>query len=268
MKRKNFYISVDLEGIACVTGAGGQGLTSSSADYAFACRQATAEANAAAKALFDSGAERVIVWDSHGTGYNLDYYALDKRVEIAIGAGSGMRFPLIDESFGGVLFIGYHAYDTPKSVLSHVYSSSTFQHHKINGRFVGEMQIDAAIAGKRNVPVIFAAGDDVCMAQAIESFGDIPTVVTKKALAWHNCVSKHPAAVCDEIYNAVLVAAEKCDGMEAFLIPEPFQLEIRYKRIEYATACALKNPDGSSFDMPDAYTRSGVLECIEKYFNG
>lgn len=268
MKRKNFYISVDLEGIACVTGAGGQGLSSSSADYKFACLQATAEANAAAKALFDSGAERVIVWDSHGTGYNLDYNELDKRVEIAIGAGSGLRFPLIDDSFGGVLFIGYHAYDTPKAVLSHVYSSNTFQHHKINGKPVGEMQIDAAIAGKSGVPVIFASGDDVCISQAVESFGNIPTVITKTALAWHNCVSKHPAAVCDEIYAAVLVAAEKCDSFVPFLIPEPFQLEIRYKRTEYASACTLKNPDGTCFDMTDAYTRSGTLQTIEQYFKG
>ena len=49
---KKFYVSVDLEGVACVVGNYGQGL-GDGRNYAFACAQGSREAAAAAKALFD-----------------------------------------------------------------------------------------------------------------------------------------------------------------------------------------------------------------------
>ena len=64
-----YCVSVDCEGVACAVGVPGVGL-GDGGSYAFACREAAREADAAARALFDAGAERVIVWDSHGTGVN------------------------------------------------------------------------------------------------------------------------------------------------------------------------------------------------------
>lgn len=39
----------------------------------------------AVRALFDEGADEVIVWDNHGSGVNLDYDLLDARCRIALG---------------------------------------------------------------------------------------------------------------------------------------------------------------------------------------
>lgn len=71
-----FFIGVDCEGVACVVGEPQKGLKDS-INYPFAARQATLEADAAARALFDCGAKEVIVWDNHGNGVNLDYDLLD-----------------------------------------------------------------------------------------------------------------------------------------------------------------------------------------------
>ncbi|MEG1742607.1 MAG: M55 family metallopeptidase, partial [Clostridia bacterium] len=202
----------------------------------------------------------VYIWDNHGTGCNLDYNALDPRVKIVMGAGSKKRFPCIDSDFSGVLFIGYHAYDVPYATLAHVYSSSTYQYQKINDDFVGEMQIDAAIAGEYNVPVIFASSDDICISQAKESFKNIVTVETKKSLAWNSCISKHPKAVVGEIYEKVKIAAQNAANCNPFRINGPFKYEVRFKRTEYAVGCQLRNPDNTPFELPDAYTRRGILE--------
>lgn len=260
-----FVVAVDLEGLACVVGAYGRGLAESR-DYEFASLQGTREASAAVSALFDNGANDVIVWDCHGTGVNLKYGMLDKRVRIAIGAGSRVRFPGMDSSFDGVLFIGYHAYDVPKATLAHVYSSSTFTSHLINGKPVGELQLDAAIAGKRGVKTMFVSSDDICVAQAAESFPWAETVVTKEALAWNSCISRHPDAVCDDIYAAVTRACGRLGEMQAFTLPKEFELSVSYKRIEYAQGCNLHNPDGTPFEWVDAYTRKGILADPEDYF--
>ena len=261
-----YCIAVDLEGVACAVGAYGKGLAEDNKNYAYAAKQGTREANAAARALFDNGAERVIVWDCHGTGVNLDYDLLDKRCEIAMGAGSRIRFPGVDESFDGVVFIGYHAYDAPKATLAHVYSSATFRRHAINGTDVGELQIDAAIAGKRNVKTLFVSSDDVCVSQALKTFPWAKTVVTKQALAWNSCISKHPEKVCEEIYNGVSEAVVNIADMKPYIIKTPFELEVSYKRIEYAQGCNLKNPDGTPFEWVDAYTRRGTFNDPEDYF--
>ena len=261
-----FCISVDLEGLACVVGNYGQGLADGTKNYSFAAQQGTREAAAAAEALFDNGADEVLVWDCHGTGLNLDYNAFDKRCRFIIGAGSRKRFPGVDSSYDGIVFIGYHAYDTASATLSHVYSSSTFTKHEINGREVGELQIDAAIAGKMGVKTIFVSSDDICVGQAKESFPWINTVITKQSLAWNSCISKHPDLVCEEIYNSVADAVKNLDKMKAYTLSEPLTLTVRYKRIEYAQGCNLRNPDNTKFETVDAYTRKGVLNEIEHYF--
>lgn len=264
--KKKFFIAVDLEGLPCTIGTYGAGLTSESPCYRYACSEATEEANAAAAALFESGADEVIVWDNHATGINLDYSRLDERVLILNGAGTKKRFPEMDSSFSGVVFIGYHAYDTPYATLAHVYSSSTFQYQKIDGKMVGEMQIDAAIAGRMGVPAIFASSDDICLEQAKESFPWITTFEVKKSLAWGSALSKQPNTVHRGIYEGVKEAVSKLDTCKPYTFAEPFEYEVRYKRTEYAVASCLRNFDNTPFELVDAYTRRGRLLLPEHIF--
>lgn len=263
---KSFYISVDLEGCACTIGTPGQGLAAGTAGYEFACLQGTREANAAAEALFSLGAGEVWIWDSHGTGFNLRYDRLDSRCRIVLGAGSKKRFPGIDGSFGGVLFIGAHAHDASDATLCHVYSSASYQYQRINGAEVGETEIDAAIAGKAGVPVLLVSSDDICVSQAKNSFPDAGTVVTKKALAWNSCISLHPDKVCEMISAEVKRVCALPHPPKPFTISEPFDYEVRFKRIEAAQSCSLRNPDNIPFSRPDAYTRCGRLARIEDIF--
>ena len=261
-----FYISVDLEGLSCVIGEYGKGLAFDTPGYAFARGEATREVNSAVKALYDAGAGEVWVWDSHGKGYNVLYNELDPRTKIVMGAGSKKRFPLIETGFDGVLFIGYHAYDAPSAVLAHVYSSATYQYQRVNGADVGESQIDGAIAGKYGAPVIFVSSDDICVAQAKQSFPDVKTVVTKQSLAWNSCVSEHPQKVCGEIYSAVYDAAEASRDIKPFVFECPFEYEVRFKRMEYAESCSLISTENKPFERIDAYTVRGKLADPEDIF--
>lgn len=265
VKNKKFYISVDLEGVAGVVGNYGEGLGNGK-NYAFAVEQAEREAASAAKALLDCGASEVWIWDCHGTGVNLNYRAFPKECKFLLGNGTRTRFSGIDDSFGGILLIGYHAYDTPNATLAHVYSSATFQYMKINGEFVGEADIDAYFAARKGVPLIFAASDNYCIEQIKKSHPECATVITKTALAWNACLSKHPDVVVEEIYNAVTQKCAEVGNIKAKTLCEPFEYEIRYKRIEYAQGCQFRNPDGSLFEVVDPYTRKGTLLTIDQLF--
>ena len=134
-----FVVAVDCEGPAGVVGAPGGSLNDAPAQYEFARRQATAEASAAARGLFNAGATQVVVWDTHGGGVNLVYEELDERCDIYHGL-RGPRLAMLDSSYAGLLFIGYHARDnTIAAPLAHTFSSATYQWMKINGREIGEI---------------------------------------------------------------------------------------------------------------------------------
>lgn len=226
-----FMIAVDCDGPACVVGEPGRAL-SDSRDMVFAREQATREADAAARALFDSGAEKVVVWDNHGAGSNLVFDRLDPRCEIVLGAGFERRFPLLDETYTGVLMIGYHAMEgTPNAVLAHTYSPWAYAEIRANGQPVGEIALDAAVAGELGVPLIFVASDDKGCAEARQFMPWIETVETKMAYGRTCAYSKHPHVVEEEIYQNVKSAVSELCRMEKYLFAKPINIEIRFKKV-------------------------------------
>lgn len=263
---KKYYIAVDCEGVACAVGRTGAGLADGE-NYRFACRQAAREAAAAARALFDAGASEVMVWDAHGTGVNLDYDLLDPRCRILLGAGHRGRFVGLGPDWTAVLFIGYHAMEgTRNAVLAHTFSSKTFQGYRLNGQNAGELAIDGAYAGALGVPVLFCASDDKCVAEARATFGPIATVETKQSLSWASAISRHPAAVCEDIYGTVLAAAKEGPRVPPYVLPSPLPVEIRYQRMDMAAQAGLTDREGKAFAFTDAYTRTGVVDSVLDLF--
>lgn len=258
-----FMVAVDLEGVACAYGPR-EGSVEDSFNIEFVRKQATREADAAVRALFECGANEVIVWDNHGRGCSLNYEELDERCKIAIGSTVGNRYPVLDNTFAGVVMIGYHAMaSNGEAVLAHTYSSVKYQHIKVNGVELGEVGIDGAIAGEKGVPVIFVSGDDKCVAEAKDIMPWIETVETKQSFAYTRIISKHPKTVIKEIYDGVQHAVKRIDEMKCFRVKTPVDIEVRYRRTDMATHAKLVDMNGNFFELSDAYTRVGTLKILE-----
>jgi D-amino peptidase len=256
-------VSVDAEGVACAVGAPG-GTLNDSKNIEFALHQMTREADAAARALFDSGATQVIVVDAHGGGVNMHYDQLDKRCDIVLGSGYEKRLPGMTSEFAGLLLVGYHAMDnTTDAVIAHTFSSTTYQSIKVNGREVGEMAVDAAVAGRRGVPLIFMASDDKGAREAEAFFPWVGTVSTKVSLGWNAALSKHPARAVDEIYEGVKSAVVQRGRAKLFTFESPTTVEVRYKRLEAAEA---KSRTHAGWERVDAYTVRKTAESIEDFY--
>lgn len=258
-----FIVAVDCEGVAGVVGAPG-GSLNESRDLEFARRQATREADAAARGLFAAGATQVVVWDNHGGSLNLHYDQLDERCDIALGVGFRHRWPGLEEGFAGVALIGYHPMDnTVDGVICHSFSSANYQYMKVNGREVGEMAIDGAMAGARGAPVILVASDDKGVAEARAFFPGVETVVTKQGMGWNAALSKHPKRVADEVFAGAQRAVTRRAEMKPFCFAEPLEFEIRYKRIEAAQAASRGYRGG---ERVDPYTVRWNLERLSDWF--
>ena len=235
-----FMIAVDCDGPACVVGDPGAAL-SNSRDMVFAREQATRETDAAVRALFDAGASKVVVWDNHGFGSNLVFDRIDRRCEVLLGTGFLRRFPQLDPTYAGVLMIGYHAMEgTPDGVLAHTYSPGAYRTIRANGNSVGEIALDAAVAGELGVPLLMVASDDKGCREALNFMPWIETVETKIGFGNHCAYSKHPAAAADEIYRAAQCAYSRRQEMRPFVFDYPVTIEIQFKKFVQALKARIR----------------------------
>lgn len=259
-----YLIAVDLEGVHGVKGEALKGLSPDMADYKIAVENAHLEINAAARALFESGAKTVVVWDNHGAGVNLKKECLDSRV-ILWQKIPNRRMAFCKEfNFNAILFMGYHAKaGEPGGVLAHTYNSKNIQYIKINGTQVGELTIDSIVAGTYGLKPIFASSDDIALKEIENLVPNIVTVKTKKALGRNAAEFKEQQEVLEEIYSGVKCAVKADTNLVK--IAYPIKVEIRYTRSEHAEEFlqkANKNGINASF-FEDCHTITFTTNKID-----
>lgn len=228
-KKLKVYISVDMEGVAGVVtmdqlGPGGF-------EYERFRKFMTNETLAAVEAANAAGAAEIVVSDSHGNGENLliEQFPPNVRIVRAWPRHGGMMAGL-DSSFDAAVFIGYHASTTnPNGVRAHTFSSAHYARVTLNGNAVTEGEFNAAYAGAKGVPVIFASGDDAAVAELKSRLGNIETVETKKALSFHSAETLTPEVACERISAGVKAALARLHDFKAYVVKTPVTLEITFK---------------------------------------
>jgi D-amino peptidase len=193
------YIVADGEGISGVVNSKELHPTG---DYYHQFRKLmTMDVNAAIAGAFDAGATEVVVNDAHWSMLNIIYEELDPRAELIRGCNKNLCMVEQIDGFDGALFVGLHA----KVGHSHGVANETMvgpemYETRMNGIPVGEIELNATLAGHYGVPVIMVSGDDCLAKEARESFGDIETAIVKKSIdRWAaRCLSIERRKPCNE----------------------------------------------------------------------
>jgi D-amino peptidase len=122
----------------------------------------------------------VIVRDGHGGGNNVDPALINPRARLIQGPTPGVRFKDIEGS-EALILLGYHGMAQTKNALfAHSYSSASIQMMYLNGKPVGEIGVDASIAGEYNIPVVMVSGDDKTVKEAKAWIPGVVTCQVKK----------------------------------------------------------------------------------------
>jgi len=228
-KKMKVYISVDMEGVAGVVTA--DQLIPGGFEYERFRKFMTEETLAAVRAAKEAGVGEIVVSDSHGNGENLliEEFPRDVRIVRAWPRHGGMMAGL-DASFAAAIFIGYHASTTnPNGVRAHTFSSAHYARVMLNGNAVTEGEFNAAYAGAKGVPVIFASGDDAAVAELKSRLGNIETVETKKALSFHSAETLTPELARERIGEGVKAALARLHDFKPYVVKTPVTLEITFK---------------------------------------
>lgn len=230
-------ISADMEGTAGIVDRAHtaipdrgalSGIEHNAAEYDWARRLMTEEANAAVQGAFDGGASDVWVADAHGSQRNLLPTALHPEARYV----SGTPKPLLmleglDESFGAVLYTGYHGQaGTPDSVLAHSFVGF-IQDMRLNGISVGEYGINAAVAGHFGVPVAMVSGDNTVVEQTRNLLGpDVVGVEVKRGVGTYAAVHLHPEKARAAIRAGAAEAVRRAPRLRPYQPQAPIKLEV------------------------------------------
>jgi len=261
------YMMTDLEGVAGVTDF--EDRTSDTHDNHEARmrmrRLLTGEVNAAIEGLFEAGATQVIVNDGHGAGYTIDYEHLDPRAQIIHGVERPVWLPLLDETCAATLLIGAHAKATSPPAVAYHTMSKGVKNWSINGISIGEMGLQALIAGHYGVPMIFVSGDHYACEEIKALIPGIVTVAVKRGLSRRSAISWAPQKARELIREGVKEAMAKLDQIPPFRLEPP--LVLRDERYEEVFTKPSADPDIRIIDHSTREIRAkDVLDLMHKLY--
>jgi D-amino peptidase len=235
------YISVDMEGVAGVAHEDQTDPTEPrhAGEYNRFRRLMTNEANAAIAGALDAGAETVLVNDSHWLMRNLLAEELNPAAELLSGGPKRLSMVEgIEAGFDAAMFIGYHARaGTRNATIDHTYTSRVHE-ARINGQPVGELALNAAMAGIYRVPVALVSGDQAIAAEARALLGgEVETVVVKQAVGRFASRNLHPSVACDRIRQGAASALAR--KYTPFLFSPPIILAVDFEFTQMADMAEL-----------------------------
>jgi len=230
-------ISIDMEGI---TGVVSQSHTDPAhAEHQRFRKLMTGDANAAIEGALKSGATEVIVNDAHA---NMDNVLIENLHPAAhLISGSPKPFSMmqgIDSDVDAVFLVGYHARaGSEDAIHDHTWSGKIFN-VSLNGKLVGEIGLNAALAGHFGVPVALVTGDQITAAEARETLGeDVETVTVKTALGRTAAECLSPARTAEMIR----AAAERALSHRRlpYVLQAPITLNVEFMRTTQAEKATL-----------------------------
>ena len=232
------YISVDIEGVCGVVSI--DHTKREGKDYDAARRLMTKEVNAAAEGAFEGGAVDVVVNDSHGSMINLNVEDLDERVTIVSGSPKPLSMVQGIEQCDAAFFVGYHSRaGVIDAVLDHTYNGRVVYNIRVNRSDMGELGVNAALAGHFGVPVVLVTGDKKTTDNAVHLLKSVEVVSVKEGIGRFAAVSKHPATVREEIKKKAKSAVKTIDRVRPFVVEPPLCLEMDFMVTHMADRVAL-----------------------------
>lgn len=227
------FISADMEGLTAT--ARFEECRNADRFYKDYQPQMTAEVLAACEGAIAAGADEIVVKDAHDSAANIEIEKLPECVKVLKG-WSGHPYSMvegIDNSFDGVMFIGYHCgAGNPGNPLSHTMSGRPLS-IKMNGSFVSEFTLYSYAAAYEGVPTLFLSGDKAVCQEGGTLHPGILTMAVKEGNG-NSALCLSPQYTRKKIKELAEKAVREHGGKKAISLPETFYLELCFKEHGYA----------------------------------
>jgi D-amino peptidase len=110
--------------------------------------------------------------------------------------------------------------------MAHSYSSLGIQTILMNGKPVGEIETQAALAGVYNIPVIFLSGDQAAADDLRAIVPNAELAVVKEGLANYVCLSLSSASARDLIRGRATTAMKNLGATKPYKVEGPVTIQM------------------------------------------
>ena len=222
------FISADMEGISGI--ASREETSPASKDFKQARKLMTGDVNAAIQGALDAGATEFVVNDSHSVMRNIIREELCPKATLIRGWPKPLsQMEGIDDNTQAVFLIGYHAKrGTRKALLDHTIDSRVIEEVRLNGQSVGEIGINAMVAGHFDVPVALISGDLAAAQEARSLLGEIEVAIVKEAAGRYSARCLHPQQARDLIREKASNTIRRLKEFKPFRPKTPVELEVDF----------------------------------------
>jgi len=181
---KKYMVRSDIEGVSGVVSY--EQTEPDRPEFAFGQKMFMSDLLALLEGLNHGGTDEIVIYDEHYYGRNIDIDMLPENVTAICGkppykvdwAGG------LDSSFAGLILLGFHSKRNTGELLHHSYEPD-IKDLLLNGISVGEIGVEAAIAGDWDVPLVMITADSAGIKEAETLVSGIVGVSVKESL-WHS----------------------------------------------------------------------------------
>jgi D-amino peptidase len=146
----------------------------------------------------------------------------------------------LDESFAAVFLVGQHGMaGHSDGTLSHTWLPKSLLEMRLNGSPIGEIGLNALLAGYFNVPIALVSGDSAACAEARELLGDIEVVCVKQSISRQSARLLHPEVVRRRLRDAASRAIHRLASFRPYRPPPPLRIELRWSNPMLAQLTAM-----------------------------
>ena len=222
---KKFMIRCDIEGVSGVVSY--EQAEPGKPGYEFGRKMFMSDLMATVNGLNSGGAGEIHIYDEHFYGRNIDLDILPENVVVYCGkppyradwAGG------LDKSFTGLILIGFHSMRGTGELLNHTYEPD-IKKIRINNIHVGEIGVEAAIAGDFNVPLLMVTADSAGVEEARLLVPKVKFVVVKESLGETKGMCYPVETTQKKIYGVAKDIAKETFVIDAFSLKGDVKLEV------------------------------------------
>lgn len=261
-----YMIRCDIEGVSGVVSY--EQAEPGKPEYEFGQRMFMNDLLALIDGLNDADAKEIIIYDEHYYGRNIDVDELPVNVSAICGKPpyrsdwSGG----LDSSFDGVILLGFHSkFGTSNGLLHHSYELD-IKDLRLNGISVGEIGMEAAIAGDHHVPVLMITGDSAGVAEAEKLLPGILGIIVKESISEIGGVCYPSEKTTQMIMECATEIVRNTSDVKPFNIGTDVTLEIEFNDGDYLCQVCKQFPDEMSNDCTLVVKGQSATDVWAKYW--
>jgi D-amino peptidase len=114
-------------------------------------------------------------------------------------------------------------------VINHSFAGICVNEVRVNGKPVGETELNAFVAGQFGVPVLFISGDEEYVREVKETLPYIESAVVKRGIDRFAAELLPPARAREIIRQKVAEAVRRAKTFRPLTIPGPVHMEVEFK---------------------------------------